>query len=364
MRVLLSVLMLLGAATPALAQVAPPSEEFSRAYEAAMAISPTARQLEAEQREWLKYRELDEYGYGADGDDERMLALRRQAERDQTISRIRFLDGQRLDECIGQALKDCSSPAGGWLTAPDGQRLYWQLQEGFTDENGITGGVVLMGDAGAARMGPVRPVAWAFEGYRYEAPTLLTFEGKLYVAVAGKMQGTGNGNADVIFRWTPGEVPELIQVDNWSWRESLKERLPAGLEVWKGVDFNYGDSEIWTWTPLWREGDGNCCASGGGAGLSFRIEDDVLVLNSVSAHDTIVEVTMANPIDVLDFVGRWSMCQHWGGEEGYDAERRAQIENAVRELRCDALLADAAHLETKYSEDPATLALIRRVRAE
>lgn len=361
MRALVSVLMLLGLATPAMAQVAPPSEEFSRAYEAALAVSPTPRQLEAEQREWLKYRELDEYGYGADGDDERMMALRRQAERDAAMARAVVAAPEGMASCLGNALNGCSSRAAGWLNSPDGDRLFWQLQDGFTDENGVTGGIVLMSAGG---MGPIRPVAWAFEGYRYEAPTLLTFDGKLYVAVAGKMQGTGNGNADVIFRWAPDAAQPLVQVDNWSWRDALPERLPKGLEVWKGVDFNYADSEIWTWTPLWREGDGNCCASGGGAGLGFRIEDDVLVLDDVSAHDTIVEVASTNPMDVLEFVSRWTHCGHWAGEEPYDAERRANIEAAVRALRCDALLADAAHLETKYADDAATLALIRRVRAE
>ena len=361
MRALVSVLMLLGLATPAMAQVAPPSEEFRRAYEAAMAVSPTSRQLEAEQRDWLRYRALDEYGYGADGDDERMLELRRNAERDYALGRIELASPDAMTACVGEALKGCSSRAAGWLTSSDGDRLFWQLQDGFTDENGITGGIMLLSAGG---MGPVRPVAWAFEGYRYEAPTLLMIEGRMYLAASGRMQGTGNGNADVIFRWTPDAARPLTQVDNWSWRDSLAGRLPPGLEVWKGVDFRYSDDGAWAWTPLWREGDGNCCASGGHAGLSFRIEDDVLVLDSVSAHDTVVEVATSNPMDVLDFVGRVNLCRHWTGEEPYDAERRANIEAAVRALRCEALPVDAAHLEAKYADDAATLALIRRVRAD
>ncbi|HEY1225413.1 MAG TPA: hypothetical protein VGE54_09315 [Brevundimonas sp.] len=361
MRALVSVLMLLGLATPVMAQVAPPSEEFSRAYEAAMAVSPTSRQLEAEQREWLKYREMDEYGQGADGDDERMQDLSRRAARDQALARIELSSPDAMAACVGEALKGCSSRAAGWLTSPGGDRLFWQLQDGFTDENGITGGIMLLSAGG---MGPVRPVAWAFEGYRYEAPTLLMIDGKMYVAASGRMQGTGNGNADVIFRWDPNAARPLTQVDNWSWRDALAERLPAGLEVWKGVDFRYSDEGAWAWTPLWQEGDGNCCASGGDAGLNFRIEDDVLVLDSVSAHDAIVEVATTNPMDVLDFVGRTRLCEHWGGEEGYDAERREQIQAAVRALRCEALVADGAHLETKYAEEPRTLALIRRMRAE
>ena len=69
MRLLLSVMMILGAAAPAAAQLPPPSAELNAAFEAARAASPTAPQLEAEQREWLHYRALDEYGHGADGDE-------------------------------------------------------------------------------------------------------------------------------------------------------------------------------------------------------------------------------------------------------------------------------------------------------
>lgn len=354
MRVLLSVLMLLAVAAPVAAQVPPPPEALGDAYDAALEVSPTPRQLEADQRDWVRYREADEYGTGAEGDDERIDYLNRLAARDRALGGIILPDADLPDGCIGGALKGCSSRAGGWLTAPDGQRLYWQLQDGFTDETGITGGFVLLGDAGAARMGPIKPVGWAYEGYRYEAPVSLFIDGELYVAVSGRMQGTGNGNADVLFRWTPGDTPELTQVDNWSWRESLAERLPPGLEVWKGVDYRYNDEGVWAWTLLWREGDGNCCATGGSAMLEFRIEDDRLILDTVSPRDAIVEVAISEPIEVLDFVGRASMCAHRGGE----------IEAATTELRCEALPAEAARLKAQYADDRATLALLTRIAAE
>lgn len=353
--------MLLVAATPTAAEVPPLSDAFGDVFDAAMAASPTARQLNDEQREWVHYRDLDEYGRGAGDDESRMQELRRRTGRDEALARIELASADAMASCVGAALKQCSSPAAGWLTSPAGDRLFWQLQQGVTDETGLTGGVVLLSAGG---MGPIRPKAWAFEGYRYEAPTLVTADGKLYVAVAGRMQGTGNGNADVIFRWDPAAAQPLVQVDNWSWREALKERLPAGLEVWKGVDFKYADSEIWAWTLLWREGDGNCCPSGGSAGLSFRLENDVLVLDGASVRDAIVEVALSEPAEVLDFVSRWETCAHFGGEEPYDEDRRQEIETALSDQRCAALEADAARLETTYADQPATLAVIRRMQAE
>ena len=73
MRLLLSVMMVLGVASPALAQLPPPSAELTAAFGAARDTSPTSPQLEAEQRQWLHYRSLDEYGYGTDG----MTSVRR-----------------------------------------------------------------------------------------------------------------------------------------------------------------------------------------------------------------------------------------------------------------------------------------------
>lgn len=357
MRLLLSVLMILGLATPTLAQVPPPPAELNVAFEAARAASPTSPRLEAEQRDWLHYRTLDEFGNGTEGDDERLFDLTRRAQRDGALREVTVASPEALGACIGSALKGCHSRAAGWLSSPDGERLFWQLQDGFTDENGITGGFMLLSGGGT---GPVRPRAWAFEGYRYEAPTLLIVDGRTYVAVAGRMQGTGNGNADALFRWSPDAAEPLVQVDNWSWRAQLAQQLPTGLEVWKGVDYHYADGEIRAWTKLWQPNDGNCCPSGGEAGLSFEIRDDVLVLGGVNVREPLLDAAMTVPTEVFDWMGRKQLCDHWQGEEGYDADRRAQIDAAVRELRCAVVAADGAALTIKYADNPRLMALLAR----
>ena len=38
-------------------------------------------------------------------------------------------------------------------------------------------------------------------------------------------------------------------------------------------------------TPLWRDGDGHCCGTGGTAILSFGIEGDRLILSDVVVRD-------------------------------------------------------------------------------
>ncbi len=59
--------------------------------------------------------------------------------------------------------------------------------------------------------------------------------------------------------------------------------------------------------------------------------------------------------DVRDFLKRIQDCQHWAGEEGYDAARRAEINAAYTKLRCAALDADEQALKRRYDNNPALL---------
>ncbi|WP_336894759.1 hypothetical protein [Novosphingobium sp.] len=63
----------------------------------------------------------------------------------------------------------------------------------------------------------------------------------------------------------------------------------------------------------------------------------------------------AAPRPVRAFLLRRAGCNHWGGEEGYDAERAKQIADAVRELRCSRLEADERRIKRTYAKS-------RRVR--
>ena len=61
------------------------------------------------------------------------------------------------------------------------------------------------------------------------------------------------------------------------------------------------------------------------------------------------------PFAVRDLIERRAGCNHWGGEEGYDAERARQIADAVRELRCNRIEFDERRIKRKYAKS-------RRVR--
>lgn len=63
----------------------------------------------------------------------------------------------------------------------------------------------------------------------------------------------------------------------------------------------------------------------------------------------------AAPRAVRAFLVRSAGCNHWAGEEGYDAERAAQIAEAARKLRCRQIEADEKRIKRQYAKS-------RRVR--
>jgi hypothetical protein len=70
----------------------------------------------------------------------------------------------------------------------------------------------------------------------------------------------------------------------------------------------------------------------------------------------------AAPRPVRAFLVRRAGCNHWGGEEGYDAERAAQIAEAARKLRCRWIDADEKRIRRKYAGSRRVRWLLRTTR--
>ena len=54
------------------------------------------------------------------------------------------------------------------------------------------------------------------------------------------------------------------------------------------------------------------------------------------------------PSDINAFLLRVESCNHWGGEEPYDDERRKEIEKAIAEEKCEDLACDYQAIMRKY----------------
>lgn len=70
----------------------------------------------------------------------------------------------------------------------------------------------------------------------------------------------------------------------------------------------------------------------------------------------------AQPPAVRAFIARRGNCNHWGGEEPYDAGRRREILRAVRALRCNRIDRDERALRGRYAGRRATIALLDETR--
>lgn len=58
---------------------------------------------------------------------------------------------------------------------------------------------------------------------------------------------------------------------------------------------------------------------------------------------------------VTKFVERAGMCEHWAGEEPYDAARRAEIDGNLRDLRCTTIRRDGEALRLSRRDRPEDL---------
>jgi len=327
--------------------------DIEQVWARARAVSPQPLSLDREHAEWLEERKTDE---SADRVWDGRWTF--SATRDAAARRLVVSEDRLAMACVDFDLHDCVVQQAGSLMARDGQ-LYWQIQYG-EEPNGTTQGFILLTPTAQG----LKPVAWSFDGLVYSPPILIHDEdGRAYVAIPGRKAGTGKYNADRLYRWTPTAAVPLTQIDNESWRDGLDARLPAGLHVQKGVDFSYENLgnvvNLSAQTLLWRDDDGNCCAAGGDAWLTFDIENDALVLTDVQVQDAFASIAATVPTDIYDYAGRWMGCSHWGGEEPYDANRRAEIEAAVTELRCSALQGDGEALKAKYRHRQALLERIQ-----
>jgi hypothetical protein len=351
---------LAGAAALALgigaAAAQPAPSDLEAAFEAARTASPVPLSLDREQADWREYGDRSPDGLAA-----RIDELTERAARDRAAWALRTTPALMADGCVPIALSDCHTVSGGYVARRDGPTLYWQLQRGFTEADGVGGGFVLLQlETDGITL---RPVAWDYAGYIYGQPEWAGDEGEgvVHVAVPGVHGGTGAHNADVIFRLTDDADRPLRQIDNFTWREGLGARLPQGLEVWKGVNFAY--EALMADTALWRTSDANCCPTGGEAYLDFEIRDDRLTLTGVQVNDALTSLAQQVPAGVFAWVQRRMACDHWGGEEPYDAERAAQIEAALSEARCDALETDGQTLRRTHADDDAVLAILARAEA-
>ncbi|MDR6853336.1 uncharacterized protein J2Y54_002856 [Sphingomonas sp. BE123] len=166
----------------------------------------------------------------------------------------------------------CRVSASGILRDAAGRTVHWQMLAGASAADGVGAGILLWAETGH---GTARLIGWSFDGVFYEPPRI-TQAGLIWVP--GRIAGTGDGNADLLFAWDDAAA-RWNDIDLDSWRETLPAKLPRGFGIWKGVDYDF--EGMGATSKLWRDQDANCCPSGGEAQLEFTIAGRRLVLRQV-----------------------------------------------------------------------------------
>lgn len=101
-----------------------------------------------------------------------------------------------------------------------------------------------------------------------QKPELLKFGSLDILRIKRDVPGTGHMNNDQYFQVKDEAV---ARIDASCWESEMRARLEPGYHVWKGIrlDLTQPRQE----TPVWADGDGNCCSSGGKVQVDLGLKD-------------------------------------------------------------------------------------------
>ncbi len=186
------------------------------------------------------------------------------------------------DTCVETELKTCTVAASGFVAPQDTTRLAYQIQRGVDEFEGMAAGVVVFAEVD----GGWELLTSDFSGIWYQLPRLSEADQTLF-HIPGRTAGTGSFNADLLFQYLP-DSSTWQRVDMESWWEGITSKLPEGLEIWKGVSYDFGEAywgQYVARTSLWKDDDANCCPTGGSAVIHLTIEDGALKAGDVDFEE-------------------------------------------------------------------------------
>ncbi len=107
----------------------------------------------------------------------------------------------------------------------------------------------------------------------FEKPEIVEAPFGTVLAVPERISGTGAANDDKYFRWVDGGWRLL---DTTSWTAALRDSLPVGHQIWKGLYIDIRSLRLES--GVWKDGDANCCPTGGTVHVQLRLEGDALTI--------------------------------------------------------------------------------------
>ncbi len=87
-----------------------------------------------------------------------------------------------------------------------------------------------------------------------------------------------------------------------------------------------------------------------------------LAIPAAASDDLYPELTKGQPKPVKALIERIAVCHHLAGEEGYDKERRRELNDSMRQHRCQQLAADEAKIAARYKNNEKVIIALRAAR--
>jgi hypothetical protein len=83
---------------------------------------------------------------------------------------------------------------------------------------------------------------------------------------------------------------------------------------------------------------------------------------ALASENPLASLKKGQPKDVSDLIDRLVGCNHWSGEEPYDAGRKKEISAAMADLKCARLAKDEAAARKHYANKPGTIKALQQAR--
>jgi hypothetical protein len=113
--------------------------------------------------------------------------------------------------------------------------------------------------------------------YYYERPQIVLAPVGRVLHIPIVVDGTGNGNESEYYLRGSGH---WARIDATSWIDDVKQRLPPGMELWKGLWPDLTSMKVDT--MMYRRGDANCCPTGGHVQISLGLSANRFVIESLA----------------------------------------------------------------------------------
>lgn len=123
-------------------------------------------------------------------------------------------------------------------------------------------------------------LSWEAEGAaRFDPPHSFTYRGVLLLHLQLRYPGAGRFREDVVYHVSPDGALHRVRLSAPG--ERYLAALSPGEGIWKSPSFDFRDDAMGFSFGIWREGDTNCCPSGGQVQGVFELRGSA-VLDPVS----------------------------------------------------------------------------------